>query len=164
MRFVMKIFILVFFIFYSALGSRLNVYNNKLVKNYFSENRFNCNVDDSLPKVLRVLTAKKFGGIEMQTINAYKYFLDKGYDINLLVADGSGINEQLLTSKLPFSSISQKNNLKIALEKMHLKNHFDIIHCHKGNEYSIVKSFSKEYGISCIAHYHSHAIPKPHFI
>ena len=87
--------------------------------------------------------------------------MDKGFDIDLLVVDGSGIKEAIVNNKLPFHSLNEKKYLRLALQKMYLKNHFDIIHCHKNNEYSIVKSFSKEYGIPCIAHYHSHAIPKP---
>jgi glycosyltransferase involved in cell wall biosynthesis len=113
------------------------------------------------PKILRILTAQKFGGVETQTVNAYKYFLNKGYNINLLVADKSGIKKRLLEEGLPFSSIRSKKNLKRALVRKYSKRYLDIIHCHKGDEYSVVRDFSKQLGISCIAHYHSHNFPRP---
>lgn len=125
------------------------------------------------PNILRVLIVGGWGGVEEQTVTAYKYFLNKNYNINILVATGSKIEKKLdnlgldhyhiaLLNSLRKKHIKEfRQNLFSSLIKICKNKKIDIIHCHKEYEYEVVASVAKFLKISAVAHYHSHEIPEP---
>lgn len=124
------------------------------------------NVD--MPKVLYIHIVAAKGGGAAQTVTLYDLLFNKGFNIDILVAQDSPIANELADKNLPYYSTNVLNHsgkkdfnkiLYSHIEYICKQKKIDVIHCNKPYEYPIVKQVANNLNISSIANYHSYALP-----
>ncbi len=95
-------------IFYNVLSSgEFYTFDSDLSKKYLDNQKR----EDR--KIFLVHIVKGFGGAEMHTLNLYRGFIEKGYNVNLLVSRVSGLAEKCREFKMPFYTTNAENYKRI---------------------------------------------------
>jgi glycosyltransferase involved in cell wall biosynthesis len=148
---------------------------------WYAESRIlyiNPNTDQSVHKkalhgagILKVLMVNGFGGIESLEIALHKHFLQKGYNMHLVVAKDSLLDSELTrlgiahyaSDAYQYASHPTRYSqfLLSDLLKICYKEKIAMIHSHKPEDYAAVKQAAGKLRIKAIAHYHCHLNPKP---
>ncbi len=126
-------------------------------------NQYNINKnikkDGSLAKhILIINTAQGFGGGELYSINMYKNLTKDDYNVQLLVAKNSVLEQKLLESKISYYAYNKfsifkkpiQPGLYSAIYKICEDEKIDIIHCNGHSETAAAKKVSTKLPVKTV--------------
>ncbi|MFA6263023.1 MAG: glycosyltransferase family 4 protein [Candidatus Babeliales bacterium] len=124
------------------------------------------------PCVLLMRALNHWGGVEMHTLALYKTLYSLGYNVRILVREGSKIQSELINANLPHYVICMKKDeflqtkgttlqalLASAIDEVCTREKIDVVHTNKALELRAALELKAKFNFAIVVQHHSYEHP-----